>query len=220
MTSAVQLVNLSFSKYRHIQQSKKYWRYVHPCRPFSTHLVSRYSWIGPPNKKELGDERTCEFSSYSIHLDRKYSSLITTSIVNPSLKEPCKTKTRNISSVTEILPEFVKQYSIWGGSAIILKTFHSQGLPYWGCMSLTNIFVRTSLFPIVIRGAKTSIKLSKVAPEVQFLLSNFVNDGKKLKEQNAKPSDRFQLLYATYQSFRGIYKIHGVNPMDIFKVCM
>jgi len=184
-------------------------------------LVDRHSRVvDAPNTTELGDKWRYN-SSYKyrhpIPLDQCFSSLTTSSFTSVDVKEPTKSTTRNISSVTEMLPEFVKQYSIWGGSAVILKTFHSQGVPYWGCMSLTNLFVRTSLFPIVIKGAKTSIKISKVAPEVQFLLSNFVNDGKKLKEQNARPSDRFQLLYATYQSFRGIYKIHEVNPLDVFK---
>ena len=126
---------------------------------------------------------------------------------------------RHISSsaITDLIPEFAKQYSIWGGSAIILKTLHAQNIPYWACMSLTNVFVRTSLLPLVINGAKTSARFANVAPEVQFLVSNYTRDVKKLKDGNAPPSQRLQLLIATWQSLTGIYKLHGVNPLDVLK---
>ena len=113
----------------------------------------------------------------------------------------------------------MKQYSVWGGSAFILKTFHSQNIPYWGCMSLTNILVRSSLVPLVIKGAKTSAQFSNVAPEVQFLISSYVNDAKKLKDANAPPSQRLELLIATWKTLRGIWKLNGVNPLDVMKVC-
>ena len=125
---------------------------------------------------------------------------------------------RQISSVTEILPEFVKQYSVWGGSGIILKTFHGQNVPYWGCMSLTNILVRTSLVPLVIKGAKTSARFGNVAPEVQFLMSSYIRDAKKLKDANARPSQRLELLIATWKTLLGIWKLNGVNPLDVMKV--
>lgn len=121
------------------------------------------------------------------------------------------------SAITDLVPEFAKQYSIWGGSAIILKTLHAQNIPYWGCMSLTNIFVRSSLLPLVIKGAKTSARFANVAPEVQFLVSNYTRDSKTLKDGNAAPSQRMELLVATWQSLRGIYKLHGVNPLDVLK---
>lgn len=121
------------------------------------------------------------------------------------------------SIISDVLPEFMKQYSIWGGSAIILKTFHGLNIPYWACMSLTNILVRTSLFPLVIQGAKTSVRFSNVAPEVQFLISCYTRDAKTLKDANAPPSQRMELLVATWQSLRGIYKLHKVNPFDVLK---
>ena len=121
------------------------------------------------------------------------------------------------SAITDLIPEFAKQYSIWGGSAIILKTLHAQNIPYWGCMSLTNIFVRSSLLPLVIKGAKTSARFANVAPEVQFLVSSYTKDTKTLKDGNAAPSQRLELLVASWQSLRGIYKLHGVNPFDVLK---
>lgn len=130
------------------------------------------------------------------------------------------TTTRQISSVTDLLPEFAKQYSqysIWGGSGYILTALHGQNLPYWACISLTNVFVRSSLVPLVIKGAKTSAKIATVAPEVQFLVSSYTRDAKKLKDANAPPSQRFELLVAMWQSLRGIYKLHGVNPLHVLK---
>ncbi len=103
-------------------------------------------------------------------------------------------------------------------SGILLKTFHAQNVPYWGCMSLTNVMVRSSLVPLVINGAKTSAKFANVAPEVQFLMSSYVNDAKKLKDANAPPSQKLELLIATWKTLRGIWKLNGVNPIDVMKV--
>jgi membrane protein insertase Oxa1/YidC/SpoIIIJ len=128
---------------------------------------------------------------------------------------------RCMSSMTDFLPdlpEAVKQYSIWGGSGIILKAFHAQGVPYWGCMSLTNVMVRTSLLPLVIKGAKTSAKFSNVAPEVQFLISSYIRDANKLKDGNAPPSQRLELLVAAWKTLKGIWRLNGVNPFDVMKV--
>ena len=154
--------------------------------------------------------------STSIRIEKRQQEYIPTmydiGVVPGSLKAQ-----RQISSMTEILPDFVKNYSIWGGSAILLKTFHAQNVPYWGCMSLTNLLVRSSLFPLVIRGAKTSARFSRVAPEVQFLFSSYINDAKKLKDANAPPSQRLQLLYATWQTLTGIWKLNKVNPFDVMK---
>ena len=124
---------------------------------------------------------------------------------------------RQISTMTEILPEFAKNISIWGGSGHVIKTFHSYGIPYWGCMSLTNVVVRTSLVPLVIQGAKTSAAIGKVAPEVQFLMTNYTRDAQTLKAKNASPSQRLELLIAMWQSLKGVYKLHNVNPFAILK---
>jgi len=111
-----------------------------------------------------------------------------------------------------------KNWTVWGGSGLLIKTFHCNGLiPYWGCMSLTNITVRTGLLPFVINGARTSSRFAKVAPEVQFLVTIFQNDLRKLKEQKASPSEQFGLMRITFQSLRGLYKLHDVNPLQVLK---
>jgi len=127
--------------------------------------------------------------------------------------------TRPITSVAELVPEMAKNWTVWGGSGMIIKAFHHNGLiPYWGCMSLTNVVVRTSLLPLVVNGARTSARFAKVAPEVQFLVTNFQNDLMKLKEQKATPLEQFTLMRYTFQTLRGLYKLHDVNPFSVLKV--
>jgi len=125
---------------------------------------------------------------------------------------------RPITSLAQYIPEVAKSWTVWGGSGFLIKTFHCNGLiPYWGCMSLTNITVRTGLLPFVVNGARTSARFAKVAPEVQFLVTIFQNDLRKLKEQKAAPSEQFALMRITFQSLRGLYKLHDVNPLQVLK---
>mmetsp|Transcript_2716 Transcript_2716/g.3977 ORF Transcript_2716/g.3977 Transcript_2716/m.3977 type:complete len:567 (-) Transcript_2716:43-1743(-) len=127
---------------------------------------------------------------------------------------------RQMSSMTDLLPEipeYAKNFSIWGGTAHIFNTLHPYGIPYWGCMSMTAIGLRTALFPLVVKGAKTAVRNTKSAPEIQFVMSLFLKDNKKLKDENAPPSHRMQLWTALWQSARGIWKLHKVNPLDVLK---
>lgn len=125
------------------------------------------------------------------------------------------------STWSTVVSEFTQNYTIWGASGYLLKTLHHDGLiPYWACMSLTNIIVRTSLIPIVIKAAHTSARLANVAPEVQFLVSSFMNDYKRLKDQGASTRERQFLFRVAWQTLRKIYQLHKVNPLDVFKVCI
>jgi membrane protein insertase Oxa1/YidC/SpoIIIJ len=126
-----------------------------------------------------------------------------------------------MSSFTSILPDFVQSanWSVWGASGFLLKTLHHDGfIPFWACMSLTNILVRTSLIPVVIKSAHTSARLANVAPEVQFLVSSFLNDYKRLKDQGAGLKERRFLFQIAWKTLRKIYQLHKVNPLDVFKV--
>jgi len=192
---------------RHVHNSTR----IRSCSNNHRSISSFSHWLSLSDAKLRGkDEDTAHQQSPLLNTTIKLHGAKTGLHLNDSV--------RNISSVTELVPEFMKQYSIWGGSGVLLKTFHSQNIPYWACMSLTNITVRSSLVPLVIKGAKTSAKFANVAPEVQFLVSSFTKDSKKLKEANARPSERLNLLVAVWQSLRGLYKLHGVNPLDVFKV--
>ena len=122
---------------------------------------------------------------------------------------------RNLS----MLPEFMQNFTIWGGSGYVLKTIHMNGvIPYWACVSITNIAIRTSLLPLVIDGAKTSIKFASVAPEVQFLMTMFQKEMVTLKEGGAGPEQRKKHFWMNFSTLRQIYKIHGINPFAVFKV--
>ena len=121
-------------------------------------------------------------------------------------------QTRKISSLADIIPSVP-----WGATAHILNTLHPLGIPYWACMSFTNIGVRTLLLPVVYAGAKTAVESSKAAPEIQFIFSTFIRDADTLKKANASPSARLTLLTATFQSMKAAWKIYKVNPLDTFK---
>lgn len=115
------------------------------------------------------------------------------------------------------LPEAFQGFSIWGGSSILLNTFHMDGvIPYWACFSLINIFLRILLFPVVIHGARMAIRFGKVTPELQFLYTMYQNDRKKLKEANASPEEFKQLRRVVYESFRGIFALNKVSTLAIF----
>lgn len=158
---------------------------------------------------------------------------------------------RNSSSNTTswtILPDFLQDISIWGGSGYLLKFFHHgnnpivqsgsadgttvmiEYIPYWGCFIAISLLVRTILIPVVIYGAKTSYRFSKIIPEVQFLLSLFQNDMKQLhnkltlsKTKNDTDTttkiinkERWQLMKMNFKTMSGLYQLHNIKPYAIF----
>jgi membrane protein insertase Oxa1/YidC/SpoIIIJ len=114
--------------------------------------------------------------------------------------------------------------TLFGLTPFLLTSFHSVGIPYYSGIALTNILVRSSMIPLVIQGAKTSLGIGVVAPEVQYLITNFTNDFRMLKKkEQASGSDELRkaqltLVRYTVESLRGIFKLHKVNLLDIFKV--
>ena len=116
-----------------------------------------------------------------------------------------------------MLPEIFQSFSIWGGSGILLKTFHMDGaVPYWVCFSLCNILVRVTLFPLVIYSAHTAARFGKVAAEIQFLVSIFQKDYQATKASGADTRTLTALLKMGLQSLRGVYKLHNINPLSAF----
>ncbi|KAL7481752.1 hypothetical protein ACHAW6_007425 [Cyclotella cf. meneghiniana] len=118
--------------------------------------------------------------------------------------------------------------TIFGLTPLLLSTFHSLSIPYWGGIALTNIVVRSSMIPLVIQGAKTSVGIGVVAPEVQYLITNFRNDFVGLKQREEKVANgggssgelrkaQYALIRYTVESLRGIFKLHKVNLLDVFK---
>jgi len=126
-----------------------------------------------------------------------------------------------MSSLADIIPsvpEFAQHWTVWGGSGILLKTIHHNGaVPYWACMAITNIIVRSSLTPLVIQSAHISSRFAKVAPEVQFLITIFQKDIKGLRDRNESPVTQFLVMKATWQTLSALYKVHKIHPFAIFK---
>ncbi|KAL7440343.1 hypothetical protein ACHAXM_007214 [Skeletonema potamos] len=129
------------------------------------------------------------------------------------------TLTENI--ITNHLPESITSISsitIWGATAFLLTNFHTHlHLPYWACISLTNVGIRAGMLPIAIRGAKTSVKFGNIAPEVQYLISSFTRDFQKLKEASSSHGEQLRLVKTTVSTLRGVMKLAKVNLFDIFK---
>lgn len=124
---------------------------------------------------------------------------------------------RQMSSMSQFIPDAIQNWyaapTFWGGSGFILKTIHNtsnQTIPYYACISLTNVMVRTSLFPLVIKGAKNITRAGAIAPEIQFWLTMFLRESKEMK--NAPASIRKNHFWMNLNTVRGIYRIHKVTP--------
>jgi membrane protein insertase Oxa1/YidC/SpoIIIJ len=115
-----------------------------------------------------------------------------------------------------MIPEALQQVSLWGGSGILLKTFHAGGVPYWGGFAATNVLLRVSLSPLVLYSARTAARFAKVAPEIQFLVTLFQNDMKKQRQEGATLTEQRSLMFKTLQTISGIYQLHKINPFSVF----
>eukprot|EP00536_Pseudo-nitzschia_multiseries_P000633 jgi/Psemu1/321713/estExt_fgenesh1_pg.C_80009 len=122
-------------------------------------------------------------------------------------------QTRSIASWA---PEFVQDFSIWGGTGIVLTSLHSAGLPYWTSFSAMNFLLRASLVPLVIYGAQTAARYAKVAPEIQFIVTLFQNDLKKMRAEGKSLLEQRHLFIQNMETVRNIYKLHNINPLTVF----
>lgn len=115
------------------------------------------------------------------------------------------------------LPEAVQNFSIWGGTGYALKVFHFDGaVPYWACFAIMSTALRTALTPLVIYSAKTSARFAKVAPELQFIVTLFQNDLKKMRAEGKSLLEQRHLFLQNLQTVRSIYKLHNINPLVVF----
>ena len=116
--------------------------------------------------------------------------------------------------------------SFWGGSGFLISTFHMNGvIPYWACMSLSCVLLRTCLLPFVVQGAHTQVQFARVAPDVQFVLTLFQQDRQMMQMDQRTLSNRSEMavlkkqhFQATWRNLKYIYKKNNVHPLDIFKV--
>ena len=136
----------------------------------------------------------------------------------PGWQRPRRCPLSSLAGLLPSVPEFAQHWTVWGGSGHVLRALHHGGtVPYWACMGLTNVLVRTSLLPLVLQGAHTATRFANVAPEVQFLVTCFQRDMKGMKERDARPSEKYALMRTTMQTMGGLYKLHGIHPLSIFK---
>jgi len=115
------------------------------------------------------------------------------------------------------LPEAIQNFSIWGGTGVALKTFHYDGVvPYWACFALMSTTLRIALVPLVVHSAKTAARFAKVAPELQFIITLFQNDLKKMRAEGKPMIEKRRLFLQNLQTVRSVYKLHNINPLLVF----
>ncbi|KAL3779010.1 hypothetical protein ACHAW5_010001 [Stephanodiscus triporus] len=140
------------------------------------------------------------------------------------------TPTEQLSSYLPPAPEFLANATVWGATGLLLTNFHVHlHLPYWACIALTNVCVRSSMIPIAVNGARTQVRLGTVSPEVQYLVTSFTNDMSTLGRMAGRNSrggsfvrdqlyrGRLLLIKTTMETLRGIYRMKEINPLAIFK---
>ncbi|KAL7579080.1 hypothetical protein ACA910_019116 [Epithemia clementina (nom. ined.)] len=113
--------------------------------------------------------------------------------------------------------EWFEGLTFWGHSGTMLKLLHGNGaIPYWACFALLNLLVRMALFPVVVYGAHASHRFGKVIPEVQFLMTLFLNDLRAMQRRKAPSQERMELMRINLMSLSRLYKNYQVNPWSIF----
>lgn len=79
-----------------------------------------------------------------------------------------------------------------------------------------NAMLRTALVPLVVYSAKMSSRFAKVAPEIQFIVTLFQNDLKKMRAEGKSLYEQRYLFLQNLQTIRGVYKLHNINPLMVF----
>jgi len=201
---------------RSIRQVGGYgWPRRRPCHLSAIHTLDTASEINDETEATVNQRRhASRFKHSNIH-----SNLIVanTDIHNFPLYDGIGNK-RSISSLSEITSIMPEIPSIWGGTGFILKSLNHDGLiPYWACISLTGVIVRTSMVPLVIKGAKTAARYATAAPEVQFVIASFQKDLRTLTDKKASPVEIAAGIRYNWQSLKKIWSLYQVNPLDLFK---
>jgi membrane protein insertase Oxa1/YidC/SpoIIIJ len=114
------------------------------------------------------------------------------------------------------IPEAVQSFTIWGGSGFLLKTLHGAYVPYWLCFSVINVMIRIILFPVVIYGAQTAARFAKVVPDVQFLITVFQHDMRKMLADKEPLAKRMLLMRTNLTTLGALYKLHKIHPFAVF----
>ncbi|KAL7453458.1 hypothetical protein ACHAWC_005137 [Mediolabrus comicus] len=185
-----------------------------------------YCTVFPGNNLclQLADERKLKSNNNSktqlfhttTHTSNDVNSNATTSAATTAVKNTLTE--RIVDHIPESITSITSSATIWGATAFLLTNFHTHlHIPYWACISLTNVCIRGGMLPIAIRGAKTSVKFGNIAPEVQYLISSFTRDFQKLKASSPEAKEQLRLVKTTVSTLQGVMKLAKVNLFDIFK---
>lgn len=161
--------------------------------------------------------------------DDECSSPMTRRHIASSSAGAAPTVAEQVSSYLPNTPEFVANASFWGATGILLTNFHTHlHLPYWSCICLTNVCIRSAMLPVVINGAKTQVRFGKISPEIQFILSTFQREFRDLRQRSSssvvgsmmqqmlREGER-RAITTNLQTLRGLFKLNQVNLLDMFK---
>jgi membrane protein insertase Oxa1/YidC/SpoIIIJ len=198
-----------------------------------------YSTVFPRNNVclQVTDERRLK-SAQLFHTTTYTSNDVNSNATNTSAAPTAVNNTlteRIVDHIPESITSITSSATIWGATAFLLTNFHTHlHIPYWACISLTNVCIRSGMLPIAIRGAKTSVKFGNIAPEVQYLISSFTRDFQKLKASSPEggggvvrmgdrvgfvdtTKEQLRLVKTTVSTLQGVMKLAKVNLFDIFK---
>ncbi len=78
------------------------------------------------------------------------------------------------------------------------------GMPWWGTIILVTGMARASIFPLVVRGARTAAKLAVLQPEVKKLQADMML---------ARARNDNTLFARAVLKQRTIFREHGVSPL-------
>mmetsp|Transcript_6790 Transcript_6790/g.15385 ORF Transcript_6790/g.15385 Transcript_6790/m.15385 type:complete len:548 (-) Transcript_6790:44-1687(-) len=189
------------------------------CMASMQHVVAQLTnQIDRPHRRRLHNSSLAPMHSDLSFINKKTqhfplrSGIMSRSILNlPQTSNSIQTR-----SIASWAPDFMQDFSVWGGTGVVLKSLHTMGLPYWTSFSAMNFMLRASLLPLVIYGAQTASRYAKVAPEIQFIITLFQNDLKKMRAEGKSLLEQRYLFLQNLETVRSIYKLHSINPLTVF----
>ena len=67
-----------------------------------------------------------------------------------------------------------------------LSTFHGWGAPWWLCIMMLTVIVRTLLFPLTFRQVKSMRRMQDLKPDMDRIRTEYKDDAQKQREEMAK----------------------------------
>ena len=67
-----------------------------------------------------------------------------------------------------------------------LSTFHGWGAPWWLCIMMLTVIVRTLLFPLTFRQVKSMRRMQELKPDMDEIRARYKDDSRKQQEEIMK----------------------------------